>query len=126
MPYRLVTAPARQYLNSTFTETPTARKREGRPTALLHANDAARLGVGQGDRLRLGNARGEVTLHAAIAAGQQEGTIVVESIWPNAAFEGGIGINALTSDDAAYPNGGAVFHDTAVWARAEAMALAAE
>ncbi len=62
----------------------------------------------------------------ALATGQQEGTIIVESVWPNAALEGGIGINALTSDDAAFPNGGAVFHDTAVWARPEAMALAAE
>ena len=121
-PYRLVTAPARQFLNTSFTETPTARKREGRPTALLHPADAARLGVSAGDKMRLGNTRGEVILHAALAAGQREGTIVVESVWPNAAFEGGIGINALTSDDAAYPNGGAVFHDTAVWARAEAMA----
>jgi anaerobic selenocysteine-containing dehydrogenase len=126
LPFRLVTAPARQYLNTTFTETPTARKREGRPTALLHAADAARLGVSAGSLLRLGNARGEVLLHVALAAGQQEGTIVVESVWPNAAFEGGIGINALTSDDAAFPNGGAVFHDTAIWARPEAMAMAAE
>jgi anaerobic selenocysteine-containing dehydrogenase len=126
LPYRLVTAPARQYLNTSFTETPTARKREGRPTALLHEADAARLGVAAGERLRLGNARGEVVLHVALATGQQEGTIIVESVWPNAAFEGGVGINALTSDDAAYPNGGAVFHDTAIWARSEAMALAAE
>ncbi|MEJ1977345.1 MAG: hypothetical protein WDN49_15820 [Acetobacteraceae bacterium] len=44
-PFRLVTAPARQFLNTSFTETPTARRREGRPTALLHAADAARLGV---------------------------------------------------------------------------------
>ena len=126
LPYRLVTAPARQYLTTSFTETPTSRRREGRPTALLHEADATRLGVAGGGRLRLGNSRGEVVLHAAIAAGQQPGTIVVESVWPNAAFEGGVGINALTSDDAGFPNGGAVFHDTAVWARAEAMAMAAE
>ena len=30
-------------------------------------------------------------------------------------FEDGIGINKLTSPDPAPPNGGAVFHDTAVW-----------
>ncbi len=42
----------------------------------------------------------------------------LESIWPNAAFEEGIGVNALTSADAGYPAGGAVFHDTAVWLRA--------
>jgi anaerobic selenocysteine-containing dehydrogenase len=124
LPYRLVTAPARQFLNTSFTETPTAKKREGRPTAMLHAKDAAKLGVRAGDRLRLGNSRGEVVLHAVIATGQQEGTIIVESVWPNAAFEGGVGINALISDEAAFPNGGAVFHDTAVWAKAEAMATA--
>ena len=123
-PFRLVTAPARQFLNTTFTETPTSQRREGRPTAVLHPDDAARLGVGPGDRLRLGNARGEVVLHVALGEGQQPGTVIVESVWPHSAFEGGIGINALTSDEAAAPNGGAVFHDTAVWARAEAAVLA--
>ena len=127
-PFRLVTAPARQFLNTSFTETPGSRGREGRPTALLHEADAVRLGVMPGDLLRLGNTRGEVLLHAEIGEGQQPGTIVVESVWPNAAFAGGVGINALTSDEAAFPNGGAVFHDTAVWARSEvaAMAVAAE
>ena len=60
-----------------------------------------------------------VVLHAKIFDGLQPGVIVVESVWPNGAFEGGIGINALTSDDPAPPNGGAVFHDTAVWLRTE-------
>ncbi len=41
-PFRMVTAPARQFLNTTFTETPASRKREGRPTVLLHPADAAR------------------------------------------------------------------------------------
>ena len=123
-PFRLVTAPARQFLNTSFTETPTSLRREGRPTALLHPADAARLGVVPGDRLRLGNERGQVVLHAAVAEGQQPGTVIVESVWPNAAFEGGIGINALTSEDAAFPNGGAVFHDTSIWVRGEAAALA--
>ncbi len=127
-PFRLVTAPARQFLNTSFTETPTSRRREGRPTAMLHPVDAHQLGVETGNLVRLGNARGEVVLHAVVGTGQQPGTIVVESVWPNAAFVGGIGINALTSDEPAYPNGGAVFHDTAVWARAEvaSMALAAD
>jgi len=54
--------------------------------------------------------------------------VVVESVWPNAEFVGGMGINALVSDDPAPPLGGAVFHDTAVWVRAEAavMPIAAE
>ena len=47
-PFRLVTAPARQFLNTSFTETPRSRKREGRPTALIHPDDAARLGIAEG------------------------------------------------------------------------------
>ena len=35
-PFRLVTAPSRGYLNSSFTETPGSREREGRPTIKLH------------------------------------------------------------------------------------------
>ncbi len=129
-PYRLVAAPARQFLNTSFTETPGSRRREGRPTALLHPADAAALGVVDGGRVRLGNARGECVLHVRVAEGMQAGVVVAESIWPHADHEGGVGINALTSDQPAAPAGGAVFHDTAVWARAEAgvkgLPLAAE
>jgi len=125
---RLVAAPARQFLNSTFTETPNARKREGRPQALIAPEDGARHGITDGALMRLGNARGEVVLHARHVPGQTSGTVVVESIWPAAAFGGaGHGINVLTSDEPALPSGGAVFHDTAVWMRAEeVVAFAAE
>ena len=116
-PYRLVAAPARTFLNSTFTETPSSKKREGRPTALLHPEDCAALAVADGDRVRLGNERGDVVVHAKPAQGQQRGVVVVEGIWPNHSFENGMGINALTSAEPGWPNGGAVFHDTAVWVR---------
>ena len=118
-PFRLVAAPARNFLNTSFTETPGSRKREGRPTALVHPDDAARLGVIEGGRVTLGNARGAVTVHARVVGGMQPGVVVVESVWPNADFGNGMGINALTSDAPAAPNGGAVFHDTAVWMHAE-------
>ncbi|MGQ0664161.1 MAG: molybdopterin oxidoreductase family protein [Pseudomonadota bacterium] len=121
-PFRLVTAPARHFLNSSFTETPTSRRREQRPTVLIHPDDARDLGLEVGDRARLGNDRGAVVVHVAPFDGVQRGVAVVESVWPNAAFEEGIGINALTGADAAPPNGGAAFHDTAVWIRAELSA----
>lgn len=127
-PFRLVTAPARQFLNTSFTETPTSRAREVRPSAMVHPDDAARLGLVEGGMVRLGNAQGEVVLHVRIADGQQPGVVVVESVWPNADFNGGMGINVLTSDDPAPPVGGAVFHDTAIWMSAIAaeMPIAAE
>lgn len=116
-PFRLVAAPARTFLNSTFTETPSSLKRERRPTALIHPADCAALGVTEGDRVRLGNQRGEVVVHVRPRDGQQRGVVVVEGLWPNRHFENGLGINALTSADPGWPNGGAAFHDTAVWIR---------
>lgn len=116
-PFRLVAAPARQFLNSTFTETPGSLAREGRPTAMVHPADCARLGVVEGDRVRLGNRRGSIVIHVRPFDGLQPGVVVVESIWPNTAFEEGSGINTLTSADAGPPKGGAVFHDTAIWVR---------
>jgi len=118
MPYRLVTAPARNYLNSSFTETPTSIKREGRPEVMIHPDDAAPLGVGDGDRVRLGNQRGDVVIHVRLFDGVRRGVVIVESIWPNHAFEEGIGINALTGADPVAPAGGAAFHDNRIWIRA--------
>jgi anaerobic selenocysteine-containing dehydrogenase len=116
-PFRLVAAPARTFLNTTFTETPGSLAREKRPTALLHPEDCAGLGVADGDRVELGNERGRIVARARAQDGQQRGVVVLEGIWPNRHFEGGVGVNALTSAEPGYPNGGAVFHDTAVWLR---------
>lgn len=116
-PFRMVAAPSRQFLNTTFTETPSSRKREGRPTVLVHPEDCTALGVATGDRVRLGNRQGSVVVHVRAFDGLQRGVVVVESIWPNADFEEGRGINTLTSADAGPPRGGAVFHDTAIWIR---------
>jgi anaerobic selenocysteine-containing dehydrogenase len=117
-PFRLVTAPARQLLNTTFTVTPGSRAREVRPTALIHPDDAERLGLADGDRVLIGNERGTVTVHVRRFDGLHRGTVVVEGLWLNRDFAGGIGINALTGDDPIPPFGGAAFHDTAVWLRA--------
>jgi len=116
-PFRLIAAPARTFLNSTFTETPSSLKREQRPTALIHPEDCSALGVAEGERVELGNERGSVIVHVKPQDGQQRGVVVVEGIWPNRYFQNGIGINSVTSADPGWPNGGAVFHDTAVWIR---------
>src|SRR3546814_5640415 len=57
-PYRMVTAPARNYLNTSFTETPTSRRREARPTVMVHPDTAAALGFGAGDRGGPGHGQG--------------------------------------------------------------------
>ncbi len=116
-PFRLVAAPSRSFLNTSFNNTPSSIAREGRPTALVHPAALARLGLADGERIRIGNRRGSVVVRARGFAGLQQRVVVVEGIWPNRAFEEGIGINLLTSADPGLPRGGAVFHDTSVWLR---------
>ena len=117
-PFRLATSPARSFLNSTFTETPGSRNREGRPELLIHPADATELGIAAGDRVEIGNTRGEVVLHAKLFDGVRRGVVIAEGIWPNGAHERGEGINVLTGADAVAPYGGAAFHDIKVWVRA--------
>ena len=52
-PFKLATSPARNFLNSSFNQTPTSVGREGRPTALMHPTDMADLGLRDGDVARL-------------------------------------------------------------------------
>jgi anaerobic selenocysteine-containing dehydrogenase len=116
-PFRLVPAPSRSFLNTSFNNTPSGIAREGRPTALVHPETLAGLGLAGGERIRIGNAKGSVVVHARAFDGLQPRVVIVEGVWPNAAFEEGVGINLLTSADPGLPRGGAVFHDTSVWLR---------
>jgi anaerobic selenocysteine-containing dehydrogenase len=116
-PFKLATSPARNFLNSSFTETPSSLAREKRPTALMNPEDAAALGLDDGDIVRLGNARGETRLHVRLFAGLPRNLIVSEGVWPPSAFLDGRGVNVLTCADSVAPFGGAAFHDSSVWAR---------
>ena len=116
-PFRLVAAPSRSFLNTSFNNTPSSIAREGRPTALIHPDVLSELRLGDGDRVRIGNRRGSLVVHTRRFAGMQKRVVIVEGLWPNHAFEEGIGINLLTSADPGLPRGGAVFHDTSVWLR---------
>jgi anaerobic selenocysteine-containing dehydrogenase len=117
-PFRLATSPARGFLNSSFNQTPTSLKREGRPTLLVHPDDLSALGIADGGKVVVGNRRGQVRLHAKAFSGLVRGVVISESVWPNAAFEDGCGINTLTGADQVSPCGGAAFHDNRVWVQA--------
>ena len=116
-PFKLATSPARNFLNSSFTETPTSKAREQRPTALMNPEDAAALSLSDGDLVRLGNQRGEIRLHLRASAALPRGLVICEGIWPPSAFPDGRGVNVLIGDDSVAPFGGAAFHDARVWAR---------
>jgi anaerobic selenocysteine-containing dehydrogenase len=118
-PFKLATSPSRGFLNSTFNQTPTSLAREQRPTVMIHPEDAARLGVADGDVVRLGNKRGDTRLHAKLFDGLRRGVLISEGVWPTDAFLDKRGINCLTGDDIVAPFGGAAFHDNRVWVKAE-------
>ena len=80
-------------------------------------HDMARLGLHEGDVVRLGNARGEIRVHVKPSAGATRGVIVSEGLWDNRDFLDGRGVNTLTGADSVAPFGGAAFHDVRVWAR---------
>ena len=115
--WRLVTAPARHYLNSSFNESAISQKLEKQPDLLIHEDDLKQLGLPDGAEVIIGNRHGSLSLPAKVTKGILPGTLVCESLWPNKAFKQGVGINLLTSAHEAFPNGGAVFHDTSVWVK---------
>ncbi len=116
-PFRLATSPAHNFLNSTFAETPTSLQKERRPELLIHPEDAEMLGIHEGDRVEIGNDRGEVILHARVQPLTKRGVVISEGIFANSSFERGEGINVLTGADAPAPYGGAAFHDNKVWVK---------
>lgn len=118
-PLKLVTPPARHFLNSTFTETETSRVKEGGegPQVRLHPDTAGQNGIADGDIVQVGSRRGKVVLRAKIEDGLLPGTVVIEGLWPSGSFGGREGVNALVSERPVPPNGGVGFHDTAVWLR---------
>lgn len=116
-PYRLITPPARYFLNSSFTQSPCALIKEGRPAVRMHPEDARTHDIQDGQRVEIGNALGSLKLHALLTERTRPGVLEVQGIWPGDAFEGGVGVNALISAEAAQPSGGVVFHDASVWLR---------
>ena len=84
---------------------------------MINPEGAAALGVVEGEKVTLGNRRGQVQLHAKLFDGVRRGVLIAESLWPNSAYADGRGINTLTGANSIAPYGGAAFHDNKVWLR---------
>jgi len=114
-PYKLVTAPAHNFLNSSFTETSSSIRLENKPKIKIHSNDMIKLKIKDNEIVEIGNHRATLKIHVEKFDGLLEGVTVVEGIWPNECFIEGNGINFLVGSDSPEPSGGAVFHDVAIW-----------
>lgn len=113
-PFTLISPPNHTFLNSTFVDVTTLLAKAGRPTVEVHPQDAARLGITTGERVRLENERGDVVLTANVDDSVLPGVLVAPGVWWSEAYGDGSGVNTLTPDRLADLGHGAVFFSTLV------------
>lgn len=108
-PFRLITPPHINLLNSTFGE-----RYEGQDgEVMIHPQDAASLGVETGDMVTLYNDRGWHRRSARVTDATQLGLLVAEGIfWQSGSQLSGV--NDLTSQKLTDMGGGGTFHETRV------------
>ncbi len=108
-PFRLVTPPHNDLLNSTFGEFYPGKRGD----VLVNPKDAELWGVADGEEIVLGNHRGRVARLARVTSDTRQGVLVAEGIfWPVDGDDSGI--NDLTSQKLTDLGGGATFHETLV------------
>ena len=83
------------------------------PIARLNPEDAMELGIAEGDKVRLYNDRGEVTMVATINAGQQRKSVHCPRSWQDIEFLGG-NLSDLTFNDYNQACANQAYNDVAV------------
>ncbi len=118
-PFRLVTPTAKGFLNTTFNNSVLSRKRAVKPSLLINSDDAISLELENDSLVRVSSRIGSLLIHLQYSDRVPTGTVISEGLWNGTDHVEGLGINVLVDDQPAAPNGGAVFHDTAVCVCAE-------
>ncbi len=113
-PLQLISAAAHHFLNSTFGNLPKHAHLEQRPSIELNAIDARARGIGNGDKVRVFNDRGETFFSAKVGDTVAPGVASHESLWWLRNSPGGHNVNVLTSARLADMGGGATFHSNLV------------
>ena len=113
-PFRLMTAPARYGLNSSFRERDDLRRKEERPLLQMNPADARAKGLADGDPAVAFNDLGEVTFTLRVTSGVPRGVVVSEGVWWLDQCPGARSVNALTSQRLTDQGGGSTFYDNTV------------
>ncbi|MFH1808350.1 MAG: molybdopterin-dependent oxidoreductase [Pseudomonadota bacterium] len=113
-PLDFMAPPGHEVLNSTFTQTATARRRHAPPTLLLHPVDAAARNIVDGDTVRVYNARASLVLRVHLTDDVTPGLCLCETNHLGQDFPGGMSVNALVDAARVAPGGGPAFHDNRV------------
>ncbi|MDJ0664950.1 MAG: molybdopterin-dependent oxidoreductase [Acidimicrobiia bacterium] len=89
--------------------------RSGEPKLEIHPSDARQRNIGDGDRVRVSNDRGSLTLSASISDDLQPGLVTVPFGWWHRSTPERRGVNALTNPTVADDDvGSAFFHENLV------------
>ena len=113
-PLQLIVPPNKFFLNSSFSQSPLLRRRQGAAHVMIHPADAAARGIADGQPVQVTSARGAIHLLAAVTEDTRPGVVVIEGIWWHKFMPGGRGVNVLTPDTVADLGGGPAFHSTMV------------
>lgn len=118
-PFRLMTAPNRYCLNSSFREREDLRAKDEAMFLRMNPADAERKGLQDGDRVSAFNDLGEVSFILRVTSRVPESVVVTEGIWWLAQCPGDRSVNALTSQRLTDRGAGSTFYDNTVDVRKE-------
>lgn len=96
-PFVMLGQRGKWHLHSQFHTTPALRELCTEPFVQINPNDAAKLGISDGDIVELYNDRGHAVLKAILDASMREGVITAEKCWNSDSFIDG-NIQELTQD----------------------------
>ncbi len=112
-PLEMLARKSDNHLNSTFCNLPVHQKMETPGLLEISARDAEPRGIRDGDRVRVFNDRGEITLTAQVNGATRPGVVAGRLDWAKLSGQQR-NINVLTSDRLTDMGGGATFYSTLV------------
>ena len=107
-----------KFLNANYSQFPAHLPKPAHPRLEVHPADAERLGLGEGDTVRVHNERGSLTIEATLSDRVQPGLVAMPFGWGHASTPEQRAVNALTNPTVPEGDAGsAAFHDT--WVHVE-------
>jgi len=110
-PLQMMTPNTKNRIHSQFGNLSLIKVHDPEPLMQIHPVDAAVRGIALGDRVRIHNARGEVTVKTVVTAGIRQGCVAVTNGWWG---EQGCLVNKLSAGRETDMAHGAAFHDNLV------------
>ena len=112
-PLEMLARKSDNFLNSTFSNLPSVQQMEEPGLLEMHADDASARGIGNGDKVRVFNRRGEVFLRARVDGAVQPGVVSARLNWAKLS-PGFQSINVLTSEKLTDMGNSATFYSVLV------------